>query len=453
MSRYDAIIQANRDRLRPILMTTIALVAGMIPLLSRPVPDREQTARSASRRRRQSLCLLLTLLAVPVFYSIFDDLAEMRLFKYVESFRCVALWWGKAAVSRCDSSFFVRIIRIFIFYVIGISIFITFSLAVFAASSAQFRRQPRLVAPENIQGVPVVAPIFSLTTVRCPDLGRVGVDLTQQKTLTLREAIELALTNNRDIEVSRKTARWPSLTSMRHAVLPDAVFRPVSYDRSTCRTSASLQHSKTYYWLVRRKIPHTGLRPEVRHDLWRHLQQLAGHDRQSDLDPQSAVQLGRKSRIQLHAAAVSRAQFDLPRRSIEIAKRNIELTDMQFRQRSIETVATVERRIGTSHCLFRNLQVQRDSLKDAKSQLDHNRRMVNEGQLAPIDVTAAETQVANFEQLVYDAINNVNLAENVLKNLLSPNRTDAIWERSHRSSPWISRADNDAPRGDDARTR
>ena len=52
---------------------------------------------------------------------------------------------------------------------------------------------------------------------------------------------------------------------------------------------------------------------------------------------------------------------------------------------------------------LRYLQAQQDSLKDAKSQLEHNRRMVNEGQLAPIDVTAADTQVANYEQLVYEA--------------------------------------------------
>ena len=72
---------------------------------------------------------------------------------------------------------------------------------------------------------------------------------------------------------------------------------------------------------------------------------------------------------------------------------------------------------------------QRESLR-ARTQLEHNRRMVGEGTLAPIDIIAAQTQVANLEQAEFSALEDVNRAENNLKNLIAENQSAPIWNAS-----------------------
>lgn len=78
MERDEAILQANRDRLRPILMTTLSFVAGLLPLLIATGPGAEERRSIAILAvGGQTLSLGLTLIAIPVIYTLIDDLSHV----------------------------------------------------------------------------------------------------------------------------------------------------------------------------------------------------------------------------------------------------------------------------------------------------------------------------------------------------------------------------------------
>jgi HAE1 family hydrophobic/amphiphilic exporter-1 len=82
LPRYDAIIKADHARLRPILMTTISIIAGMLPIaLGRGDGSASRAAMATVVVGGQTLCLLLTLIVTPVIYTYFDDLQSLRVGK------------------------------------------------------------------------------------------------------------------------------------------------------------------------------------------------------------------------------------------------------------------------------------------------------------------------------------------------------------------------------------
>ncbi len=300
------------------------------------------------------------------------------------------------------------------------------------------------VQPENLQGVPAIAPNYQQNDLTLPDLGRVGVDMMNQKPLSLREAITLALENNKDIEVTRQDVRsaefdlraargfyeprFAGQTYYERAKVPVFSFFGGGPDGSL--TTSGIGGNLGIGGNVAPGGGTFGITTDSSRATTNNLFSL--------VNPTFTQNLG----FQYTQPLLRGFRFNEGKRNIEIAKRNLSLTDTQFRQRSIETIANVQRAYWDLTYALRNLQVQRDSVKDAKDQLDHNKRLVDEGQLAPIDVVAAETQVANFEQAVYDALNMVAISENNLKNLIAQNKDDALWNQAITPTDSV---DLDAP--------
>jgi outer membrane protein len=293
---------------------------------------------------------------------------------------------------------------------------------------------PTPTAPEPVQDpdalrVPPVAPNYESDSVTYPKLALIGVQFDRQQNMTLREVVELALRNNKDIEVSRSVVRSAEAT-LRGAqgfYDPKLTFNRFFFREVLPVSSSTLggdQGSITAKGSTG-EVSLFGLSPKYGGQY-----QISYTDSQiktnvifATIDKQYKTNLS----FSYTQPLLRNREIDDPRRQIEIARKNLSLTDAEFRTSVIETITRVRNSYWDLVYALRNLQIQQDALRAAEEQLSHTRRLVGRGYVARIDVTQVEAQVANFREGLYMALEGVAKSDNALKNFIVGDIKDPLW--------------------------
>jgi outer membrane protein TolC len=274
-------------------------------------------------------------------------------------------------------------------------------------------------------------PNFTKPLPPMPDQIRIGVDIENQLPLTVQDAVEMALKNSNDIEASRKSVRISEFALQAARGIYDPVFNSQTYYESrttpTASTIGGAVNGKVTQKALYNDFGLSGFSPFQggSYNTSFNQSRTTTSNRNTTLNPQFPTNL-----LATYTQPLWRNRtIDANRRNILIAGRNINLSESQLRQEAITIITNVEQAYWDLYYALRNLQVQIDTLKQAREQYESNRRQAEKGVLAPIDIVQAEAQVYTFEQNVYTAQQAVTNAENVLKPMILPNRTDPDWNR------------------------
>ena len=257
--------------------------------------------------------------------------------------------------------------------------------------------------------------------------GRIGI--TSEIKLTLQEVIQKVLDNDRDLAVSRIVAQEAVFNVSGAKGYYDPVLgfngnhlksvTPVASVFGGSADGKLTQRSLTGDPQISGSVPGTGATYALDFS----------NSRQSTdstfvtLNPQFPTSLN----LNLTQPLWRGLRFDQNRYRIQVARKNVSLSNEQLRQRVIETVTQAIQAYWELDYAYRSLGVQIEAVRLAEQQDQSNRRQVTQGILAPVDVIQTQTQVATFQQNVFTAQEGLTRAENAIKSLMSATRQDSIW--------------------------
>jgi HAE1 family hydrophobic/amphiphilic exporter-1 len=389
LSTHDAVIRASRDRLRPILMTTFAFVAGMVPLIvTRGIGAGTNHAIGFVIFGGQSLALLLTLVVTPVAYSLFDDASNLRLFSFRRSPRLAPAPTAAAAVT---SGVAMRRTSLMLIAAVGLA----------AAARAQTAAPPQ---------TPATAQTGGGTTLR----------------LTVDDAVRMALEENVDLRGDRLD---PQISDTRVAAAAGA-FRPTV--SSAVNSNNQLQPPSSFLipTATRTDVVTTNAGLAQRLPWFGTTYSVSWTTTHTDsnsflnsFNPLLQSGLG----INVSQPLIRDLKIDAARQQLLTSRINRDIAGTRLQESLVHTTAAVKAAYWNLVSARATVDARRTALELAQELVRVNRAKVDVGTAPPLDLVSAQAEVAADQEQLIIAETAVKQAEDRLRMLIMDPTRRETW--------------------------